>query len=278
MPPATNPISGTPPPTSPTAAASELHRESSHGAPIHTGGSPSVTLESPTIPPVTGMNMIPSPFPSPLSSQVLASLGQPPPSMTFPMFIGENPQLWKTLCEQYFQMFTVHESYWVPMAILNFLGPAWIWLQSVQCKIAGLTWESFTALMCTPFGWDKHQLIIRQFYAIRQTSSVADFIECFETLMNHLITYSELTHPYFFPHTICRGAPSGYTCGGAHPMPTEPRHSLLAGSTSGGGSRRRGRSSRVVHSWSLAYSMIHCAHQFDIDIISSPTYGTKLHF
>ena len=58
--------------------------------------------------------------------------------MNFPLFTGENPQLWKMLCEQYFQMFVVHDAYRVPMAILNFSGLAGIWLQSVQKKLIGL--------------------------------------------------------------------------------------------------------------------------------------------
>lgn len=95
-------------------------------------------------------------------------------------------------------MFAIHESYWVPMAILNFSGTAVVWLQSVQKKLVGMGWESFTALLCTRFGRDKHQMLIRQFYAIKQLTSVTDFVERFETLMHHLISYSELTHPYFF--------------------------------------------------------------------------------
>lgn len=70
-------------------------------------------------------------------------MGQQPPTMAFPVFTGDNPQLWRTLAEQYFQMFTVHELYWVPMAILNFSVTAAIWLQSVQRKLAGMGWESF---------------------------------------------------------------------------------------------------------------------------------------
>ena len=141
--------------------------------------------ESPAASPVTGMALIQSPNSPSLSSQVLAAMGQAPPSISFPSFAGENPQIWKTLAEQYFQMFGVQESYWVPMASLNFSGPAAIWLQSVQHKIVGLAWESFTALLCTRFERDKHQLLIHQFYAIRQTDSVADFIVCFETLISY---------------------------------------------------------------------------------------------
>lgn len=192
------PSDGSPPPATPPTVAREIQGQPCRGATLHTGDPSLVTTASPVTTPVTSMAMISSQNSSPLSSQVLNSLGQTPPPMTFPVFAGENPQLWKTLCEQYFQMFSVHDSYWVPMSILNFSGPAAIGLQSVQRKIAGLNWESFTALLCTRFGRDKHQLLIRQFYAIRQTHSVADFIKRFETLMNHMISYSVLTHPYFF--------------------------------------------------------------------------------
>ena len=62
------------------------------------------------------------------ASQILAGIGQAHPSIGFPQFTGENPRLWKTLCEQYFQMFEIHEKFWVPMASLNFSGSASVWL------------------------------------------------------------------------------------------------------------------------------------------------------
>lgn len=102
------------------------------------------------------------------------------------------------MCEQYFNMFGIHESFWVPMAALNFSGPAAIWLQSIQKKLGSFTWESFAALLCTRFGRDRHQNLIRQFYTINQTSSVADFIEKFELITNHLSSYSDSIHPYYF--------------------------------------------------------------------------------
>jgi hypothetical protein len=128
----------------------------------------------------------------------MAGLGATAPTMHFPQFNGENPNLWKTLAEQYFQMFSTHESYWVPMATLHFTGAAGIWLQSVVKKLAGLDWLSFTSLLCTRFGRGRHQLLIRQFYAIKQTTKVAEYIERFDILMNHLVSYSDSTHPFYF--------------------------------------------------------------------------------
>lgn len=90
-------------------------------------------------------------------------------------------------------MFGIHNCFWVPMAALNFAGSASIWLQSVQRKLSEFDWEAFTILLCTRFGRDKHQLLIRQ--SVRQTTSVADYIERFELIVNHLASYSDSIHP-----------------------------------------------------------------------------------
>ena len=102
------------------------------------------------------------------------------------------------MCEQYFSMFQIPESYFVPMSTSHFTGPAAIWLQSIQGKLSTLDWEAFCNLLCARFGRDKHQLLIRQFYSLRQTSSVSDYIEQFENLMSHLISYSDVVHPLYF--------------------------------------------------------------------------------
>lgn len=71
-------------------------------------------------------------------------------------FSGENPKIWKTMCDRYFAMHHIHESYFVLMATLHFSGMAAIWLQSVQAKIEHLDWGGFCDLLCTHFGRDRH--------------------------------------------------------------------------------------------------------------------------
>ena len=41
-------------------------------------------------------------------------------------------------------------------------------------------------------------MLIRQFYSLRQTTSVADYIEKFEMIINHLSSYYDSIHPYYF--------------------------------------------------------------------------------
>lgn len=84
------------------------------------------------------------------------------------------------------------------MATLHFSPTTAIWLQSVRKKVLGLNWEGLCNVLCARFGRDRHQLLIRQFYAIHQSSSVQDYIDIFEHLMNQLISYSDQVHPFYF--------------------------------------------------------------------------------
>jgi hypothetical protein len=84
------------------------------------------------------------------------------------------------------------------MVTLHFKGPVGIWQQAVHKWLQGLDWIPFTSLLCTRFGRDRHQLLIHQFYVIKQITTVADYIERFDILMNHLMSYHEDTHPYYF--------------------------------------------------------------------------------
>lgn len=65
-------------------------------------------------------------------------------------------------------------------------------------KLASLDWDSFCTLLCTRFGRDRHQLLIRQFYTLKQLGTGADYIERFEHIMNNLLAYSDTIHPLYF--------------------------------------------------------------------------------
>ena len=159
-------------------------------------------LATPTAPPVNGTVLHPQPSSPMLGAhtwgQLIPQGVQQPPSMPFPVFDGENPYLWKDLCEQYFAVYSVQECYWVYMATLNFSPTTGVWLQSVRKKLLTMNWEGLCSVLCTRFGKDRHQLLIRKFYSIRQTSTVQDYIDRFEYLMNQLLSYSDAIHPYYF--------------------------------------------------------------------------------
>jgi hypothetical protein len=41
------------------------------------------------------------------------------PKLNFPKFKGDNPKLWKTRCENYFEMYDVDEGIWVKIASMH---------------------------------------------------------------------------------------------------------------------------------------------------------------
>jgi hypothetical protein len=50
------------------------------------------------------------------------------PKMNFAKFEGENPRLWKSRCECYFDMYNVDEYIWVKVVPMHFEGPTSMWL------------------------------------------------------------------------------------------------------------------------------------------------------
>jgi hypothetical protein len=137
-----------------------------------TGKPATASTQHPRVPPITGTVSLQNPLDANadaqlITSQVITGMGANAPNFPFPPFTGDNPNLWITLAEQYFSdVIHIHDSFWVAMSILHFSGAAGIWLQSVR-KIALLNRVSFTSLLCTRFGRDCHQLLIRQFYTIK---------------------------------------------------------------------------------------------------------------
>ena len=125
-------------------AGGAIHGSHDHGVFAITRGLPAASFRTPPPLPTNGQSY-PIPPTAPLSpfahaSSLLTGWWQAHPSITCPQFSGENPNLWKTMCEQYFQMFGILPSFWVPMAALNFSGSAVVWLQSIQKRLADFDW------------------------------------------------------------------------------------------------------------------------------------------
>lgn len=112
-------------------------------------------------------------LPSALEQSAFAStllgasgIGGNVPPMSCPQFNGDSPQLWKSNCEEYFEVYGVHPKNWVRVAGLNFTGNAAFWLQSVRSKLVGVTWQEFYDQVCLRFTKDRQEVLIRQWFHI----------------------------------------------------------------------------------------------------------------
>jgi hypothetical protein len=123
--------------------------------------------------------------------------------MNFPKFEGENPKLWKSRSERYFEMYDVDPSLWVMVALMHFEGPAARWLQSVEHRVCVATWIELCSWIHDRFARDQHELLIRQMYKIKQQGSVQDYIDRFCELVDQLQAYSpNVDQLYYTAHFI----------------------------------------------------------------------------
>ena len=95
-------------------------------------------------------------------------------------------------------MYSVDSSYWVRLALNQLDGPAARWSQSVAKRLKQSSWSEFSSLLLERFGRDQQESLIRQLYHIRQTSTVADYVERFSELVDQLIAYEHSTDPMYY--------------------------------------------------------------------------------
>jgi len=120
------------------------------------------------------------------------------PKLHFHRFDGENPKLWISRCEDYFDMYSVDSSFWVRLALNQLDGPAARWSQSVIKRLKAAQWSEFCSLLLERFGRDQQESLIRQLYHISQDTTVADYVQRFSELVDQLIAYEHTTDPMYY--------------------------------------------------------------------------------
>jgi hypothetical protein len=120
------------------------------------------------------------------------------PKLNFPVFSGEDPQLWKYRCEKYFVMYGVEESLWISVASMHLEGVVARWFQSVERRLSAASWGEFCASLHERFGRDRHEALIRQLFHICQQGSVTEYVDQFSTLIDQLATYEAEANPLYY--------------------------------------------------------------------------------
>lgn len=118
--------------------------------------------------------------------------------MNFRTFDGENPKLWITRCEDYFDMYAVEPALWIKVSSMHFTAAAARWLQSVEQNVRDMNWPHFCRLVLDRFGKDQHEMLIRQLFHISQSGSVSEYIEKFSGLVDQLLAYGRNQDPLFY--------------------------------------------------------------------------------
>jgi hypothetical protein len=109
--------------------------------------------------------------------------------LNFPKFEGENPELWKSRCENYFEMYEVDEGIWVKIALMHFEVPAACWTA---------TWSELYSCIHERFSRDEHELLSRQLYKKKQVGFVQEYIDKFCELVDQLHAYNSNVEPLYY--------------------------------------------------------------------------------
>ncbi|CAN6322178.1 unnamed protein product [Urochloa humidicola] len=117
------------------------------------------------------------------------------PKLNFPTFDGENPKLWLSRSEDYFELYDVEPHRWIMVASMHFTPAAARWLSSVEHKLKSCSWQTFSSMVLERFGRNQHELLVRQLFHIKQTSTVAEYIEQFAGLVDQLAAYESKPDP-----------------------------------------------------------------------------------
>jgi hypothetical protein len=81
--------------------------------------------------------------------------------------------------------------------------PASRWLHSVNRRDLTATWKELCTWIHERFGQDQHELLIRQLFHIKQSSSVQDYIDRFSELVEQLLAYDHSSdHRYYVARFI----------------------------------------------------------------------------
>jgi hypothetical protein len=119
--------------------------------------------------------------------------------MDFPKFDGDNPKLWKTQCENYFEVFHVQPCLRTRFASLNFVQEAALWLQNHEAKVDRVeNWDEMCSLVLNQFGRNKYSLYRRQLRTLRQTGTVTEYYTKFQHIRHNLLLYNSALDEYFF--------------------------------------------------------------------------------
>ena len=104
------------------------------------------------------------------------------PKMSFPLFTGEHPKIWKDKCLNYFSICNVPESMWTIAASMHMDGPASKWLQVYKLRNGLGSWAEFIAAVEDQFGSYDYRDSIGDLVTLTQTGSLEDYVTAFVDL------------------------------------------------------------------------------------------------
>ncbi|KAL4565185.1 hypothetical protein LXL04_029270 [Taraxacum kok-saghyz] len=112
----------------------------------------------------------------------------------FPRFSGTDVESWLLRCDHFFQVDETPDNMKLKYAVIHLEGDAMQWHQSYMktrgCAIQDLHWPDYVRSITSRFGTSMYDDAMEQLTSLYQTSSLQDYCQTFDLLLNK-VTISE---------------------------------------------------------------------------------------
>jgi hypothetical protein len=128
-----------------------------------------------------------------------------PPKTDFPIFYGENPKWWKSVCEKYFALYSVEHDTWASFATTHFVGNAALWLQIYEAEHDIDSWDVLCVGIHTEFGQDQHNRYLEALERCKQTDTIEKYYQKFEAVRHKVLVHNKHYDDAFFVTKFVNG-------------------------------------------------------------------------
>lgn len=127
----------------------------------------------------------------------------------FPPFDYEQPRLWISRCERFFEMAHIPRIEIMHVLYVNLTGRIGLWFEGYLIGMEGpFQWANFAESVCRRFGGDSGA-VMEEFAGFKQVGGVLEFTDKFEEFRSLLIQkHPTLTDSYFLEAYIARLKPN----------------------------------------------------------------------
>lgn len=127
------------------------------------------------------------------------------PKIQFPVFDGTNPRIWRSKCQDFFELYDVPESMKATLASLNMDENASKWLQVNKQKTGIGDWEQFISAVEAKFGANDYRDAIGELLELSQTTTVEEYTTAFENLQFEICMHNDGFGDTFFVSQYRKG-------------------------------------------------------------------------
>lgn len=127
------------------------------------------------------------------------------PKMHFPKFDGSHPTIWLDKCRNYFAIYDIPGNLWYQAATMQLEGSAAKWFQAYKQLNPGATWLKFVTDVQEQFGSDDYRTAINELLELKQTTTVDEYTDQFQSLQYDITMHSCNYDDLFFASKYVNG-------------------------------------------------------------------------